>query len=262
MKFRTALIVAVMFIAGPALAQTPATPAPATKTQPKPAAQHQPGTPAQPAHAAAKKPAAPATLADDKVDPEKQAAIVRLMELTQGAKLGDGVSEFVTNQVRSAMSHTIPADRLPKFMDSFGQKFTASHVPGSVSDAIVHIYARNFSTEEIRGIIKFYESPVGQKAVKSLPNVDRDSQSVGLEIGRNAAIGILNGMSDEYPELKAMLRPPTPAPGAGATPEQAPAASSAAPAAKPAPEAAPAPAATPAPEAAPAAKPSAPAPQQ
>ncbi len=256
MKFRTALIVAVMFIAGPALAQTPA-----AKTPPKPAVHHQPGTPAQPAHAAAKKPATPADPADDKVDPEKQAAIVHLMELTQESKLGDGVSEFVTNQVRSAMSHTIQADRLPKFMDSFGQKFTASHVPSSVSDAMVHIYARNFSTEEIRGIIKFYESPVGQKAMKSLPEVDRDSQQAGIEIGRNAAIGILNGMTDEYPELKAMLRPPAPAPGPGAKPTLAPGASSAAPAAKPAPEAAPAPAAKPAPEAAPAAKPSAPAPQ-
>lgn len=245
MKFRTALIVAVMFIAGPALAQTPA----------KPAVQHQPGTPAQPAHAAGKNPAAPATSADDKVDPEKQAAIVRLMELTQEAKMGDGVSDFVTNQVRSAMSHTIPADRLPKFMDSFGQKFTASHVPSSVSDAMVHIYARNFSTEDIRGLIKFYESPVGQKAMKTLPEVDRDSQQAGLEIGRNAAIGILNGMSDEYPELKAMLRPPAPAPGAGAQPGQPPAAPSAAPAAKPTPEAAPAP------QAAPAAKPATP-PQQ
>jgi len=258
MKFRTALIVAVMFIAGPALAQTPAAPTPA-----KPAVQHQPGTPAQPAHAAAKKPAAPATPADDKVDPEKQAAIVRLMELTQEAKMGDGVSEFVTNQVRSAMSHTISADRLPKFMDSFGQKFAASHVPSSVTDAMVHIYARNFSTDDIRGLIKFYESPVGQKAIKALPEVDRDSQQAGLEIGRNAAIGILNGMSDEYPELKAMLRPPAPAPGPGAQPGQPPAPPSAAPAAKPSTEAAPAPApaAKPAPEAAPAAKP-APAPQQ
>ncbi|MBZ5502929.1 MAG: DUF2059 domain-containing protein [Acidobacteriia bacterium] len=248
MKFRTALIVAVMFIAGPALAQAPATQAPAAKTQPKPAAQHQPGTPAQPAHAAAKKPAAPANPADDKVDPEKQAAIVRLMDLTQESKLGDGVTEFVTNQVRSAMSHTIQADRLPKFMDSFGQKFAASHVPGSVSDAMVHIYARNFSTEDIRGLIKFYESPVGQKAMKALPDVERDSQQAGIEIGRNAAIGILNGMSDEYPELKAMLRPPTPAPAPGAKPEQAPAAASAAPAAKPAPEAAPAAQPAPAPQ--------------
>ncbi len=256
MKFRTALIVAVMFLAGPALAQAPATQAPAAPTPAKPAAHHQPGTPAQPAHAAAaKKPAAPDAPGDDKVDPEKQAAIVRLMDLTQESKLGDGVTEFVTNQVRSAMSHTIQADRLPKFMDSFGQKFAASHVPGSVTDAMVHIYARNFSTEDIRGLIKFYESPVGQKAMKALPAVDRDSQQEGLEIGRNAAIGILNGMSDEYPELKAMLRPPAPAPAPGAKPEQAPAASSAAPAAKPTPEAAPAP------QAAPAAKPAT-APQQ
>ena len=253
MKARTALMVATMFLAGPALAQ-----APATQTKPKPAAQHQPGIPAPPAHPAAQKPAAPASSAapanpaDEKVDPEKEAAIVQLMQLTQESKLGDGVSEFVTSQVRSAISRTLPAERLPKFMDSFSQKFAASHVPGSVNDAMVHIYARNFSTEDIRGLIRFYESPVGQHAIKALPDVERDSQAAGLEIGRSAAIGILNGMSDEYPELKAMLRPPAPAPGPSAKPEQAPAA----------PSEAPAPAPKPAPEASAAPKQPAPTPQQ
>jgi len=225
MKTRSALIAAALLIAGPALAQAPAGQNPAPPNAPQ-----QPAAPAQPAQPAA--PAGPAN-AEQPIDAEKKAAIVQLMQLTQESKLGDGVTQFITTRVRATVSRSLQPDRLPKFMDGFSQKFAASNVPSSVDDAVIRIYARNFSTEDIRGLIQFYQSPLGQRAVKALPDVQRQSEAAGLEIGRNAAIGVLNAMSDEYPEIKAMLQPPAPAPAGGAKPAVTPAAPSPAPAAPP-----------------------------
>ncbi len=210
MKIRSALIAAVFCIAIPAGAQTP-TPG----AQQKPA-QHQPGTPAphKPGQLApdeaekTEKPEQGAT-ATAKPDPAKEAAIRHLMDLTQTSKLGDNIQSYITNQVRTGLAHALEPDVLPKFMDEFNQKFVSAAPASSVTDAMVPIYASAFSTEDIQGLIQFYESPLGQRVVKSLPAVDQQSQAAGVRIEQAAALAILRGMSEEYPELKQILPPET-----------------------------------------------------
>jgi hypothetical protein len=245
MKVSIAIIATLCFVAGPALAQ-----APASGAQQKPPAQHQPGTPAQPAQATKPAPSSPSA---EKVDPAKDAAIRHLMDITQTAKLGDNISTYLTNQVRAIMSRSLPADRLPKFMDTFSQKFAAGAPTAAVTTATVAIYARAFSMEDIQGLIQFYESPLGQRVVKTLPQVAEESQSTGVQIEQKAAMSTLESMQDEYPELKPMLQPQGPAQGTAPGPGAAPAPNQA-----PAPGAAPAPAPAPAPQSPPTPKPPSP----
>ena len=221
MKLGTALITAAFFIAIPALAQTSP-----QGTQPKQPVQHQPGTPAPSPKpdentAPPSKKAEPGT-ATEKPDPPKDAAIRRLMDITQTAKLGDNIQGYITNQVRSGLSRALKPDALPKFMDEFNQKFTTAAPASSVTDAIVPIYAKAFSAEDIQGLIQFYESPLGQRVVKALPDVQQQSQAAGIQIEQTAALTVLRGMSEEYPELKQILPPDTggqPTPGSQASPE-------------------------------------------
>lgn len=203
MRLRNALMAAVLFTAGPAIAQTPA-----SGTQQKPA----PGAPVQPGQTAA----APA----EKLDPAKEAAIRHLLEITGETKEGENINAGMTGRVKEVMTRALPADQLPKFMDTFSQKFTASAPPSAVTDAVVKIYAQHFSLEDIQGVTKFYESAVGQRMVKEMPDVARESQSVGMQMDQKVVIDVLRGMSDEYPQLKQMLPPdpehPAPAPNAAA----------------------------------------------
>jgi hypothetical protein len=217
MKLRNALIAAVLFTAGPALAQTPA-----GGTQQKPAtpAPVQPGQPAaKPAGTDSKAPA-------EKLDPAKEAAIRHLLDVTGESKEGENINTGMTGRVHDVMSRALPADQLPKFMDTFSQRFTAGAPPSAVTDAVVKIYAQHFSLEDIQGITKFYESPVGQRMVKEMPDVVRDSQDAGMQMDQKVVIAVLRGMSDEYPQLKQMLPPdadhPAPAPSAGPAPTPAP----------------------------------------
>jgi uncharacterized protein len=210
MKFPITLIAALLCAAAPALAQAPVSGTPA---------QHQPGVPAQhqPPAPTTVSPAAPPSLAE-KVDPAKEAAIRHLMEVTETSKLGDSINAFLTDRIRSIMSRNMAPDKLPKFMDSFSQKLSAASPSSAVTDAMVPIYARAFSTEEIQEMTKFYESPVGQKMVKQLPQVTKESQDTGVQIEQNAAMSVLEGMQDEYPELKPMLHPQGPGAGAPGAP--------------------------------------------
>ena len=92
--------------------------------------------------------------------------------------------------------------------------------------------------EYIQGLIQFYESPLGKRVVKTLPEISAESQKVGLEMDQNAALVVLRGMSEEYAEIKPML-PAEDAKPAGSAP---------APNAAPPPSAAAAPKLTPAPK--------------
>jgi hypothetical protein len=220
MRVRTTLIAVTLLAASPLVAQTPSTGAP-----PSPAA-HQPGVPARSTSGPAQTAKAPAAPAAEKVEPAKEAAIRRLMDLTQTSKMGDGLTAYVTSQVRQVLSQAMPQDRLAKLMEGFSQKLAIAVPSSSVTDAAVPIYARAFSMEDIQAIIQFYESPVGQRVVKALPQVSRDTQELGVQMEQKGAMNVLEEMSSDYPELKPMLRPqtgdpdqapaPAPTPGPGA----------------------------------------------
>jgi len=214
MKLSITLIAALLCVAAPAFAQVPAGSNPP---------QHQPGIPAQ--HQApppsAISQAAPPSLAG-KVDPAEDAAIRHLMDVTETSKLGDNINSFLTDRIRTIMSHNLSADKLPKFMDSFSQKFSAASPSSAVTDAMVPIYARAFTMDDIQQITKFYETPVGQKMVKQMPVINQEAQNTGVQIEQNAAMSVLDGMQDDYPELKPMLQPQTPAPSAPGAPGAAP----------------------------------------
>ena len=182
-----ALIAAILCTAAPAWSQTQ----PGTAATPPP--QHIPG------QTGAKAPeAAPAEKPAEKLDPAKEAAIRHLMDITETSKMGDGLNAAITRQVHDVMGRAIPQDQLPKFMDTFSQKFTVSAPPSAVTDSMVPIYAKNFTMEDIQGLIKFYESP--------------QSQTAGAAIDQKAAISTLRSMSSDYPQLKQMLPPDPSAP--------------------------------------------------
>jgi hypothetical protein len=216
MRFSIAILTASLVctcVAGPAGAQI----APGAQQKTPAPAQHQPSTaaPATPPAASEEKP--PAL---EKPDPAKEAAIRHLMEITQTSKLGDNITNAITQQVRAVMSRNIQQpEELQKFMDDFAKRFAETAPPSAVTDAEIPIYSHYFSMEDIQGLIKFYESPLGQRVVKTLPEVVQNTQQTGVQMDQKAALEVLRSMSTEYPQLKQMLPPEpgaAPAPGAGA----------------------------------------------
>jgi hypothetical protein len=226
MKLGIALIAAALLTASPLLAQTP------------PGAAQQKPAPTQPGQPAAATPVVPS----EKLDPAKDAAIRHLLEITGVSKEGEDIAAGWTDRVHTGMSRVVPADQLPKFMETFSTKFNASAPPSAITDAMVAIYARHFSIEDIQGVTKFYESPLGQLMVKEMPDVSREAQTVGLQMDQKIVMQVLWSMADEYPQLKQMLPPdpskPAPAPAPSAAPAPG---SSATPPATPPPSPAPKP---------------------
>jgi uncharacterized protein len=228
MKLRITLLAATLVAAGPAFAQS------GTDGSAQKAPAHQPGVAAKPAPATPAAPTAnsptqtPAPAA--KLDPAKDAAIRHLMDITETSKMGENIQAYITEQVHDMVGRALGPDKARKFMDTFSQKFSASSPPSAVTDAMVTIYAKNFSMEDIQGLIQFYETPLGQRVVKTMPEVSQQSQRTGVEMDQTAEISVLRGMTTEYPEIKQMLPPDenkapeaTPAPSPASAPKAAPA---------------------------------------
>ena len=235
MRLRITLLAAALAVAGPVFAQS-ATDSSAQKT---PA--HQPGVAANPSQNTPAALAASSPAQTPKLDPAKDAAIRHLMDITETSKMGENIQGYITQQIQDVIGRAMAPDKAQKFMDTFAQKFNASSPPSAVTDAMVTIYAKNFSMEDIQGLIQFYETPLGQRVVKTMPEVSQQSQRTGVEMDQTAAISVLRGMTTEYPEIKQMLPAdeskapeaapapnatpapkPAPAPGTPATPKPAP----------------------------------------
>src|SRR5271169_1070969 len=208
MTRKTALLGIGLLFGSAAMAQTTTPAAPA-----KPPV-HQPGVPAQPQS----NQAAPTKPSPGKIDPAKEAAIRKLMEVTQAGKLGENINMYISNQVQMGLkqAQVMSADKIPQFMGAFNQKLAAAAPPSAVANAMVPVYDKLMSLEDIQGLDQFYESPLGQRALKALPQVVTETENMATQMQQKAALNVLQGMSDEYPELKAMLAPPPggPAPAA------------------------------------------------
>ena len=149
----------------------------------------------------------------------KHDAIRRLMGLTGADQLGQQALDSMFPQVRTVMSATIvEPKRRQAFIDEFMGKIRSKLTGTGIVDAIIPIYSRHLSQQDIQDLIQFYQSPAGRHFIAALPQISQESQAVGAEMGRKALLETLEDMSGEYPEIKKLLPPETGAPASSSGP--------------------------------------------
>ena len=120
---------------------------------------------------------------DTAVNPPEDSAtknkdIRTLLELSGSAKLGVQIAGQMIDQFRKSIPN-VP----PEFWDEFKKEIK----PQELTDLVVPVYERHFSDADIRELIKFYQSPIGQKLVATLPQITQESMVAGREWGQNLA---------------------------------------------------------------------------
>jgi len=148
-------------------------------------------------------PVAPqATAAETKTDPSKQSDIRRLMEVTKATSLITQLMDSMGDGIRPVMSQSLPpGDYRDKLIDLFIAKFRSKADPKQLIDMAVPLYDKYFSDEEIKSLIKFYETPVGQKAVSALPQLTLEMQQNGRAWGDKLGRESMQEVLAEHPDL-------------------------------------------------------------
>lgn len=136
------------------------------------------------------------------IDPVKDADIRSLMELI-GAhdQMQDAVSNS-SEQYREKLLATVPNnDKGQAFVTSFIESYQKKFDVDQMTEQLVAIYDRHYTDDEIKTLLQFYGSPVGQKVAAETPKIGREIQAASRTTGAKAAKDALQALRAQNPEI-------------------------------------------------------------
>ncbi len=115
-----------------------------------------------------------------KIDAAKEADIRRLMDLAGTGLLVTQVMDGMEKGIKPLMMNALPpGEYREKLVDLFFAKFQSKADPRQLLDLAVPVYDKYYTHAEIKGLIQFYGTPLGQKLVSVQPKMTGELQDAG-----------------------------------------------------------------------------------
>lgn len=134
------------------------------------------------------------------IDPAKDSDIRALLELV-GAR--DQVQESVNlsaEQYREKLLATVPTgDKGQAFVNTVITDYEKRFDVDQVTEQLVSIYDRHYSEDEIKGLLQFYGSPLGQKVAAEGPKISREVQEASRATATKAVKEALRQAKEDNP---------------------------------------------------------------
>ena len=108
----------------------------------------------------------------------KRVEIRKLIELTGAANVSGDALRQIISPLKAAY---------PEVPDEFWDTFTKEIHSDELIDLVIPIYDKYYTRDEIRDLMLFYQSPVGQKTIKVLPKLSAEAIDAGQEWGKMVA---------------------------------------------------------------------------
>ena len=147
------------------------------------------------------------------------------MEVLGTKNMGQQFLKASMDQLRANAAEAASKDaRVQQFVDLFIERFQKHFDLNAVTETIVPIYDRHLSDEDLNGLLAFYKTPLGQRTLKVMPEIMRESQAAGFALGQKAGQETMLDIQTEHPELMPGAREsqPQPQPKPQAKPESKP----------------------------------------
>src|SRR6267378_2201214 len=140
--------------------------------------------------------------ANSSIDPAKEADIRSLMELVGARDLVQDGANTVIEQSREKLLATVPNnDKGQAFLNAFAASYQKKFDVDQVTDQLVAVYDKHFSDDEIKGLLQFYGSPLGQKVAAEMPKIGRETQAAIRAASGKAAKEALAELKQQNPEI-------------------------------------------------------------
>ncbi len=140
--------------------------------------------------------------ATSSLDPTKESDIRSLMELV-GARdmVQDGANNAI-EQSREKLIATVPNnDKGQAFVNAFATSYQKKLDVDQITEQLVSIYDKHFTDDEIKGLLQFYGSPLGQKVATEMPKINREAQAALRAVSGKAAREALLEVKQQNPEV-------------------------------------------------------------
>lgn len=150
---------------------------------------------------------AAASTAPSKVDPATEADIRELLRLAgTKAKITLMLNNYFKNSEPLLTRSLPPGPYRKRLVQLFFQKLSTKGLPQHILDMAVPVYAGYFTDAEIKQLIQFYKTPLGQKWAQLGPameaRIGAAASKWGRQMGRETMLEVLQ----EHPELTRQLK--------------------------------------------------------
>lgn len=117
---------------------------------------------------------------------DKRADIERLLEMTGALAVGKQMADAIVGQLSQTLRRArpdIPERVLNALPEDVGAVLDAN-MPG-LKAALIPLYDRHFSHQEIRDMIQFYNTDTGRKTIRVMPLLLHESMQLGQHWGES-----------------------------------------------------------------------------
>lgn len=143
-----------------------------------------------------------AVIAATGIDPAKEADIRLLLDVVGTKALVTQTMGTMEKAMKPLLMDSLPpGEYREKLVNFFFAKFQAKADGQSLLELAIPLYDKNLSHEEIKGLIQFYQTPLGQKAVSVLPKLTAELQEEGRKWGENIGRQSMLEVMSEHPDL-------------------------------------------------------------
>ena len=142
-----------------------------------------------------------------KIDPQKEADIRRLLQLMGAERAMTQAMANMETNIRPLLTSSFPAGEYrDRLIQLFFDKFHSKIDPQELIGLAMPVYDKYLSDADVKGLIDFYSTPLGEKVINVLPDIVAESgergRQWGEKIGRESMIEVLQ----EHPEMKEALQ--------------------------------------------------------
>jgi uncharacterized protein len=137
-----------------------------------------------------------------KIDPAKEADIRQLMDVLGAKALMVQMMGNMETSIKPMLSNALPTSEYrEKLIDLFIAKLNSKMEMQQLLDLIVPIYDKHLSAKEIKDLIQFYRTPLGQKTIEVMPKLVAESEEAGRKWGEKLGRQSMLDVLADHPEF-------------------------------------------------------------
>ena len=113
----------------------------------------------------------------------------------------DGAKSAIEQSREKLLSTVANNDKSQAFVNAFSASYQKKFDAELVTNQLVGIYDEHFTEDEIKGLLQFYGSPLGQKVAAEMPKITRELQAATRAASTRAAKDALAEVKQQNPEV-------------------------------------------------------------
>jgi len=125
-------------------------------------------------------------------DASQRVLAAKVIDMVSGkATMRASFDAVMNGAIENMHQHGLPQEGIDSVRAAIAKWYDTEINFDDIRPKIVDIYVKDFTEEDLKQILGFYESPIGQKTIKNMPSVMREGAIVAQEYTK-AKIPTLN----------------------------------------------------------------------